>query len=852
MAAASSFPLSDGGNAMRLLRAASGLALIALCIPVACSLFQGNRNTTNANRGNAGAVRYFTDTDTVTGVAAVGTNVYVGTHRGVLRYASTGGTPTRFTTHEGLSDDDVLAIAASPEGTVWAAGPHGVTRLNGEAWVAAGAARPNVGRPTALYAIGANEVLLGGAQGLARFDGTDWYLLTNRYQVVGFSSQRGRVLVATAQSGLLGLRGDYTGLDEYGGSAGIPELLVRDVVPLGNGTIWALVQGSNGAKLAYFDGHKWYGFTNEQVRSPWLALVPNEDRTGAALVVQGALYDIAPHRGDELMPTEASNADGQQRIELHPARIEPPPPPPPPPEPPPPPPPPTRGRGRAASRTSAAGADAGAGHASVGDAGAAHAAQGASDAGAAHATLGAPDAGSSHTAGAGIDGGVPRVAASSADGGRVASRTSGAEAGVALALAGDAATAEPDAAVSEPVQEPMLGASPGALRPREVPAAIGPVDVPHGGPTIEAPTFGLVRNSHVAIPDDVITAYGTPSGVFVVRPNLGVSNASPSSAADYRVHDLALRNTPLSPATDGHGVVWFTTDDGAVMRFDGQRLVRALLDRDRTVVPLLFWSRGTTAVAIARVGPNVVRTYRSGPSGWRAVTERPIDTRGAGSIHAKFLAVDERGRFWIGVRVLREGQSAMELGVAVIDDALPAATQFNSQVAPAGAEQGARPAPDDLTGITFDANGTAWFAGLSGATSIALPPGGAESTVHTYNETSGLRGDLVSDLARGPLDRIYIATPDGLGYWDGSHWGFDIEGSSAAPRAIALTVDGSGTLWGTGPRGTWAWDGQHFRTVGRRNGLPSDGFLDVAAAGDNRVWLAGEEGIAVYAPSAEH
>jgi hypothetical protein len=387
------------------------------------------------------------------------------------------------------------------------------------------------------------------------------------------------------------------------------------------------------------------------------------------------------------------------------------------------------------------------------------------------------------------------------------------------------------------------------MRPITLPAPSGPVDVPHGGPTLEAPTFGLERDTHVRLGDDVAGAFADASGAYVARTALGITRVSGGPVTDFREHDLALRDAPLSLATDARGGVWLVTDDSSLLFFDGVRFEHRSIDADASVVPLVVHSHGNIVAAVARVGNNVVRVYRAADHEWRPADERPIDTRGPGVVRARFIAVDDLRRIWLGVRVVR-GQDqggTVDLGVAVIDDARPAATQFNSQVAPTGAEQGARPSPDDLTSVTFDEHGTAWFAGLSGATSIALPASG-DATVHTYNETNGLRGDLVSDLVRGLHDRLYIATPEGLGYWDGSHWAFDLPGSANAARVIALAADNTGSLWGAGPRGAWVYDDHVFRSVGQAEGLPSDGFTDVAVDAENRVWFATGEGITILSP----
>jgi hypothetical protein len=854
-------------------RTARLLCLIALTTQTACPLLRGGHATTPSSQGAVGAVRNYTDSDVVTGVAATPTEVFVATLRGVMRYPLAGGNGTRLTTREGLPDNQVFAISSSSDGTVWAATARGVVRWAGDHWTTVGPAQPDVGRPTALLALEGGNVLLGGAQGLARFDGTAWYLLSDRYQVTGFALDQGRPLVATAQSGVLAVRGDYTAVDEYGTASGIPETLVRNVVPTGGGRMWALVQGTNGSKLVYWDGHRWYGYTHEQVRSPWMALVPS--RGGAALVVQGGLYDITSDRGEELIPTDAASAEGARRVELTPVRLEPPPPPSPPP---PPPPPPTQGRGRgrparpgraqhalpdapggdkgwthddAARGAQASRADAG----TASDAGTRAATTASADAGARATTASeASDAGArgATTPVASVDAGARPVAVADAGtrgttaamdaGVRVVVGT-GADAGAtAIATAGDGgavtAVASADGGAPRPAER-----TPPPPRPRNIPAYAGPVDVPRGGPTLEAPRFGLVRNERVNLPEDLASMFAASDGLYAARIGLGVTRVAGGPQTDYRSHDLALSRRPLSLATDPDNHVWLVTEDGGAVMYDDRRFSRVTLDPEGTAVPLMFWSRGTRAVAVGRVGNNVVRTYRFAGNGWRQITERPIDTRGPGVLDVKFLAEDERGRVWLGVRVENEGR-AREMGVAVIDENLPAATQFHSQVAPTGAEQGAKPAPDDLTAIEFDSNGTAWFAGLSGATSITLPPGG-EASVRTYGEANGLRGDLVSDLARGPNDRIYIATPDGLGYWDGQRWAFDIVGSSAVPRVIALAVDINGALWGAGPRGAWRYNGSVFRAVGVGDGLPREDFVDVAVDGENRVWFVTSEGISI-------
>ncbi|MBI5518100.1 MAG: hypothetical protein HY909_30295, partial [Deltaproteobacteria bacterium] len=296
---------------------------------LSCGLFRSGNTAPTAGAGQ-GPVRVFTDSDLVTDITASGTQVFVGTYRGILRYNAEGGAPTRLGRAEGLPADEVYTVAVSDDGaTVWAATPGGVVRSqNGGRFAPVGDGQPDVGRPTALVALD-NGALLGGQQGLARFDGTRWYKLTDHYQVTAMTRDGQRVLVATAQAGLLVLGADFQALDEHGLTAGLPDALVRDVVAMPGGRLWALCQGTGGMSLAHYDGSRWYAYTSEQVRSTWLALVPSGSTV--ALVVPGAWYDIELDHGEDLTPLNAAPAGGVLHVPLSPVAFEPPPPPPAPP-----------------------------------------------------------------------------------------------------------------------------------------------------------------------------------------------------------------------------------------------------------------------------------------------------------------------------------------------------------------------------------------------------------------------------------------------------------------------------------------------------------------------------------------
>jgi hypothetical protein len=754
-----------------------------------------------------GPVRVFTDSDVITDIAASERSLYVATGRGVLQYPIAGGSPTRSTHHDGLVDDRVLAVAVSDDGaTVWAATMGGISRKQGtERWNTVGPAQPDVGKPTAILALPEGGALLGGERGLAHCDGTRWSMLTDRYQVTALARLGDRTFVATASAGVLILDAGFAALDEHGLNAGVPESLARDIVPLPGGKLLVLFQGAGGSVLGYYDGARWYAYTpRELARNTWLALVPSG--AWGAIVTPGGWFDIALDQGEELFALNAAAPGGARRVELHPVVLEPPPPPPPRPPPPPSP------RGRRTARPSAP-----------------------SPAVRPGAPAPRPNAPS------------PRPAA-----------PGGADAGAATrtdVVASDAGTAPPasdagsstDAATLE-ASAPVAPLPP--IRVRELPPPAFPVDRPQNAPTVDAPTLGLSMAREGRVPFDVVRVDASGREVYVVRTGLGVTRLATRpevTAVDYRTHDLAMQRRALSVATDSRSNVWLVGEDGGAVRYDGRTFTRVELEDDPQVRPLMFWSRGTTGIAVARVGDsNVVRGYRLEGTSWRRVLAGPVETYGPGIVDAKFLAADSRGRFWMGLRVLPpDGNgNARDLGVAVLDPDSPVTVQYNENIPATGGEHGSARAPNDVTAVDFEPNGNTWLAGLDGAVRV-----GSDGSVRRFREPEGLRGELVSDLVRALNGRVFFVTPEGLGVWTGDSFNFAIDGASSVPRATALAVGPNGDLWGAGPRGVWRYDGTRFTRVGRDEGLPGDAYSDIAVDAQGRVWLANAEGLVLFDPS---
>lgn len=266
------------------------------------------------------SVKLFTDSDTINGAAAGTVELYVATMRGVLRYPLDGrGEPQRNTVANGLPDDRVYAVAVSGEGVPWVATGAGVARLAGDRWERTSGPQPDVGRVTAMLALSRSILLLGGSHGLAEYRDGGWVYLSTQHQITNLAGDDEHVYVSTAQSGVMTLERDHLSGEEHTTGSGFPAPFVRSIVPVGEGKLWALAQDVGGARLAYWDGHRWFAYTHSRLRNAWLSLVPSRDGRGASLVLQGRWFDILPRESrDEgsLDLVGASEPDGQRRLSL--------------------------------------------------------------------------------------------------------------------------------------------------------------------------------------------------------------------------------------------------------------------------------------------------------------------------------------------------------------------------------------------------------------------------------------------------------------------------------------------------------------------------------------------------------
>jgi len=251
------------------------LALVA-CGPSALQL---PAHTTPALQGTSFArdISTFTDLDTVRDVAVGPRFVYVATDRGVILYPSEGPADGNRVTE--LPSVDVRAVSVNASGVATVATARGIVEMR-EGNASSALPTAPVGDVVALHHGDDGVRWVCGTEGLARMAASGWERFGEAMQCTGlFPTPEGSLWVGTTR-GAWYLDQEGT-IREHAEGRGLPAGWVRSIVPAQPGQAWALVQNTSESYFAWFDGHRWYGYTIPSFERPVVGL----SRMGGDLVL---------------------------------------------------------------------------------------------------------------------------------------------------------------------------------------------------------------------------------------------------------------------------------------------------------------------------------------------------------------------------------------------------------------------------------------------------------------------------------------------------------------------------------------------------------------------------------------
>lgn len=149
----------------------------------------------------------------------------------------------------------------------------------------------------------------------------------------------------------------------------------------------------------------------------------------------------------------------------------------------------------------------------------------------------------------------------------------------------------------------------------------------------------------------------------------------------------------------------------------------------------------------------------------------------------------------------------------------------------------------DVNSVFCDANGRVWVATRGSGLKVR-----EDGRWSTFTKGDGLPTLLVNQVVQTPDGTIWVATHQGVVYFDGQAFRpppFADEVPS--PIIYGFLVDQSQRLWlRTSLAGVACWDGVNLTTYDRRNGLPSPINLSLMQDQEGRIWASCHQGLAIF------
>ena len=390
----------------------------------------------------------------------------------------------------------------------------------------------------------------------------------------------------------------------------------------------------------------------------------------------------------------------------------------------------------------------------------------------------------------------------------------------------------------------------GQPAPLRAPAKL--VEVPVGQPTIDAPPL-QAEVSSMQVPQDAYLGMVHEGMVFLADHNRGIAQLSGGRLSrTLRTNDLVVESTGADGNEPVGGVHLQVAYDDQQHTFLLSRAGDLAMMDDEGVLRRVPLPDGLRAQAIA-TGPDgaylaafvgdtqTVRIYRGAHSHWEQAMERALVTP-THLVHIPFMGVDATKNVWLALEVEREegaGSGTRMRGAAMLSSTAETIVYHHRGATSATDGEGATPLQDEITAMDFTEQG-AWFATLAGAVRV----GGSQAVV--FGESRGVRGEVVSDLATAPGNRVWVASAEGVGQYADGHFDFTFPALVQSARPTTLAVDAQANLWAAGQHGVVYYDGHTWQQLTHQTGLPTDDVKDVEVDAHGRAFLLTEDEVLLF------
>lgn len=373
--------------------------------------------------------------------------------------------------------------------------------------------------------------------------------------------------------------------------------------------------------------------------------------------------------------------------------------------------------------------------------------------------------------------------------------------------------------------------------------APGPAPLSRDGARLLPVGGGKADAFHVArlpapLPAGALTLAATDRELLIGTQELGVARLSPEGRLPLgwlrraAMLDGAGSLTVLCQAKDD---CWLATGAPHAWRWRGERftpagppddVVLAMVRGDRNQLYGLHRKPDGRAIEVSRIEGEL----------WTPLGVR-LETPGTGP-EVSFARVAPSGLLWVGLRYRDDGE-LRPWGIATVDLEVGTVSYHHASLDPGERKQGILPVPVSVVDAAFLGEEEVWMASLQGAVRMV----GDQVTV--WNEGTQLINELLTAVAVTAGGLVFVASPDGVGTYDGERWAFPPE-LRFTTNDLALGADSR--LWLATERGVAIYDGKKVRRLDVRRGMVENQILDVTLDELGRVWTRGPRSLAVITP----
>ncbi|MBL4636217.1 MAG: hypothetical protein JKY56_20320 [Kofleriaceae bacterium] len=341
------------------------------------------------------------------------------------------------------------------------------------------------------------------------------------------------------------------------------------------------------------------------------------------------------------------------------------------------------------------------------------------------------------------------------------------------------------------------------------------------------------QSSHIASNSDRL---------FVATRMIGTLEwDSAGEARWFRQSQIVAKAKQMSVACEAEDSCYIAHGGESIWHWTGQRFDK--VEGDRTLHVLLRLENGkilgvrdSEPYAENAAGDLVLSYLEKGE--WRDIDGIEIDTPGK-QAYATSLRSSPDGTIWFALGYDDDSGARVGYGVASVDLGLNVVSYHRASFDEAVKKRGVIAVPVDVTGIGFVGEEDIWLASTQGASRVM------EGEVELYNEGNGLRSELLYAIVCSSGGMVYTASGGGIGEWDGDKWTFP-KMLMTSVRDLVFGQDGR--LWFATSQGLGVYDGQKARRLDTRRGLVENDILELESDHYGRIWARSEHGMALITP----